>query len=112
MEIIIMNTNQLTLSLHTHGDTKEDPGSARSRYLGYNINKGYKMKSQPLHLQMEPFNAFSHVNYSQDHYMYLWISQEIPSFNYLSLRSRKISGSTNYNDSSPPIHLDFYDAFH
>ena len=40
------------------------------------------------------------------------LSQENPSFNYLSLRSRKISGSTNYNDSSPPIHLDFYDAFH
>nr|KUM47325.1 hypothetical protein ABT39_MTgene5510 [Picea glauca] len=42
---------------------------------------------------------------------YLWRSHEIPSFNYLSLRSRKRSGSTNYNESSPPSHLDLSRCF-
>nr|KUM47326.1 hypothetical protein ABT39_MTgene5511 [Picea glauca] len=37
MEILIMHTNQLTLSLRTHGDTKAEPGNTRSRYWGYKI---------------------------------------------------------------------------
>jgi hypothetical protein len=41
----------------------QDQGTwdTRSRYWGYTV------KSQPLHLQMEPFIASSHGNHYRDH---------------------------------------------